>query len=223
MIIVIQCAATKRPDAGCLITADGRPVIFVAKPELAPYDGSRAYARPDDLLENGRSWRELLHDYNERPGNNPLVLFPAYQLYQNPVYLRLAEAFGHEKLYILSAGWGLIRATFLTPYYDITFSQRGEGYKRRRKGDQYKDFCMLPPQVDEEIVFLGGKDYIPLFSALTSGIKGKRTVFFNSALPPDAPCCTSKKFPTSHRTNWHYECASFLIREQLRSNRREVC
>jgi hypothetical protein len=186
----------------------------VAKPELAPDDITRVYARPDDLSENGKSWREVLLDYNERPGNNPLGLLPAYRLYENPAYVRLAEAFGLENLYILSAGWGLIRATFLTPQYDITFSQSADAYKRRRKSDRYRDFCMLPRQVDKEIVFLGGKDYIPLFDTITSGIQGKRTVFFNSAFPPDAPGCTLKRFLTSTRTNWHYECANLLSREQ---------
>lgn len=196
------------------MSADGRPVSFVAKPEWAPSDSTRVYARPDDLSENGKSWREVLLDYNEQPGANPLGLLPAYRLYENSTYTQLAEAFGQENLYILSAGWGLIRATFLTPNYDITFSQSTDGYKRRRKGDQYRDFRMLPPQMDKEIVFLGGKDYVPLFSSITSGIEGKRTVFFNSAFPPAAPGCTLKRFSTSTRTNWHYECASFLIRDR---------
>jgi len=37
MIVVIQCAASKRPDAGYLVTSDGRPINFVAHPELVPY------------------------------------------------------------------------------------------------------------------------------------------------------------------------------------------
>ena len=57
--------------------------------------------------------------------------------------------------YILSAGWGLINSEFLTPYYDITFSAAADNYKRRRKADTYRDFCMLPEDVDELIVFFG--------------------------------------------------------------------
>ncbi len=36
MIVVIQCAARKRPDAGHLKSTDGRQVIFVADPDSAP-------------------------------------------------------------------------------------------------------------------------------------------------------------------------------------------
>lgn len=176
-----------------------------------PADSGHAYARPDDLSDNDESWRDVLLGYNKEPGNNPLGLCQAYRLYENPVYGRLMEAFGTAKLYILSAGWGLINAAFLTPYYDITFSPSAENYKRRRKRDRYHDFCMLPREVGEEIVFLGGKDYTPLFCAITAAVRAKKTVFFNSEHPPDTPGCTLKRFPTSTRTNWHYECAAALI------------
>jgi hypothetical protein len=211
MIVVIQCAAAKRRDAGRLVSEGGKPVTFVAKPESAPADGVHTYARPDDPSGNGKSWREILLEYNERPGNNPLGLYRAYQLYENRAYGQLVDAFGLENVYILSAGWGLIGAGFLTPYYDITFSPSAEGYKRRRKEDWYRDFCMRPTDDCSEIVFLGGKDYVPLFCSVTAAVRNKRTVFYNSAFPPDAPGCTPRKFPTSRRTNWHYECADSLI------------
>jgi hypothetical protein len=51
---------------------------------------------------------------------------PAFQLYQNEAYRRLADKVGTQKLYILSAGWGLIGAMFLTPSYDITFTAQAE-------------------------------------------------------------------------------------------------
>jgi hypothetical protein len=217
LIIVIQCAARKRLNAGYLRSEDGRSVFFVAKPELAPPDRTHIYARPDDISEVGRLWREALLEYNEQHINNPLGLFCAYQLYQNPAYVRLAEAFGQENLYILSAGWGLVRATLLIPYYDITFSRRADAYKRREKVDQYRDFCMLGRQTDEEVVFLGGKDYIPLFCAITSGIHSKKTIFFNSVVPPVAPGYTLRRFQSSTKTNWHYECADVLSRERTAS------
>ena len=211
MIVVIQCAATKRQSAGCLVSAGGRRVVFVARPEAAPADSARLYARPDDPSGNGKSWREMLSEYNEHPRNNPLSLCPAWQLYENPAYGQLVKAFGVANVFILSAGWGLISASFLTPNYDITFSASAAEYKRRRKADRYRDFCMLPSDDNSEIVFLGGKDYVPLFCSLTSAVRNNKTVFYNSAFPPDAPACRLKKFPTSTRTNWHYECAGALI------------
>jgi hypothetical protein len=63
-----------------------------------------------------------------------------------------------EKVYILSGGWGLITASFLTPDYDITFSQSAEHYKRRRQTDRYHDFRMLPEDTREPLAFFGGKD-----------------------------------------------------------------
>ena len=215
MIVVIQCAARKPPDAGRLASSDGRSVIFVADPRAAPVDDTCIYARPDDDAQNDITWRDLLLSYNEA-GANPLDLCPAYRLYQNETYGRLASRFGLDKLYILSAGWGLISADFLTPYYDITFSPSAEAYKRRRKADRYRDFCMLPPDVDEPVVFFGGKDYVPLFCMLTKSFKGKRTVFYNSARPPEAPDCMLERFETATRTSWHYECAKHFLNKDNR-------
>jgi hypothetical protein len=211
MIIVIQCAASKRSDAGHLQSASGKPVIFVANPEAAPVDPAHEYARPDEPSGPGVSWRQMLLKYNEETEDNPLGLCPAWQLYENKTYGRLVDRFGLEKVYILSAGWGLIRADFLTPYYDITYSQSAEGYKRRRKTDQYQDFRMVPDQTDEDIRFFGGKDYIPLFCSLTNAIGSRKMVFYNSARVPQVSGCTLEKFETTTRTNWHYECANAFL------------
>ena len=51
------------------------------------------------------------------------------------VYRELVHALGAENVFILSAGWGLLSADFLTPNYDITFSATAERYKRRRVRD----------------------------------------------------------------------------------------
>jgi hypothetical protein len=211
MIMVIQCAASKRGDAGRLITASGKPVDFVADPSAAPRDPAHVYARPDDLSDTGTSWRQILLNYNREPRDNPLNLYPAYRLYGNSAYGRLTDRFGVQNVYILSAGWGLIRADFLTPYYDITFGQSAASYKRRRKTDRYEDFCMLPAATNDEILFFGGKDYLPLFCSLTAGIKSKKVIFYNSAQPPQLNGCLVQRYETRTRTNWHYECASAFV------------
>lgn len=214
MIVVIQCAARKRTGAGFLVSADGRPVDFVAVPAAVPSDQSdpgRVYARPDDICSGATSWRDELLAYNREPHGNPLGLCPAYRLYSNPIYERLAAHVGLTKLYILSAGWGLIAADFLTPSYDITFRPAADSYKRRRKADRYDDFHMLPDDTEENIIFFGGRDYLPLFGSLTHPVRATRTVFHNSAQPPQLSGCTLRRFDTSARTNWHYECASAFI------------
>jgi hypothetical protein len=211
MIVVIQCAARKRPDAGHLRSSDGRPVIFVADPDNAPAQSGVVYARPDDLREDGKSWRNALLEYNDQREHNPLGLRAAYTLYQNSTYGRLVDKCDVESVYILSAGWGLINAAFLTPYYDITFSPSAAPYMRRRKWDVYRDFCMLPEGCDEEIIFFGGRDHLPLFHSLTETARGRRTVFYNADRAPTLPGCSLKRFETRTRTNWHYECADAFL------------
>jgi hypothetical protein len=218
VIAVIQCAARKRKDAGYLKNGHNVPVMIVADPARAPSRDGLAYARPDDLSDTGVSWRDAIVQYNSAPGNNPLSLLPACQLYENPAYLRLAEHQGTDRMYILSAGWGLIRADFLTPQYDVTFSaavRKESPYKYRRKQDVYADFRHMPSGIDEPVIFFGGKDYIPLFCRLTQGIKGSRTVYYNSSLRPEAPGCELAEFATSTRTNWHYECVSAYLQGKL--------
>jgi hypothetical protein len=216
MIAVIQCAATKRPDAGHLVTAAGKPVYFVADPEAAPVAPTCVYARPDDLSDSGASWRSVLLAYNKAPNENPLGLYSAYELYQNKVYERLADNYKVENVYILSAGWGLIRADFLTPNYDITFSPIADLYKKRRKTDQYNDFNMLTSDTDQVILFFGGKDYLPLFGRLTDTIRSTKIVFYNSSSAPRLNGCTLRRFETATRTNWHYECANALLDGMIR-------
>jgi len=211
MIVVIQCAATKRSRAGHLFTRDGKLVDFVAHPEFAPKEATRIYQRPDDISDRGMSWRQLLVKYNENEKTNPLGLLPAYELYENKTYGLLIDCFGIENVYILSAGWGLVRSDFLVPYYDITFSQSADNYKRRRRSDRYNDFKLLPLQTTETVTFIGGKDYLPLFCDSTEGLKGKRVGFYNSAKTPDFKNCVFKRFHTKAQTNWHYECAKALI------------
>lgn len=211
MIVVIQCAARKRADAGCLRTRDGKKVLFVADPGAAPAVDDVQYARPDDFAYGGETWRDALLAYNRNPDGNPLGLLPAFELYQNEAYRKLAAKIRPEKLFILSAGWGLIEASFLTPYYDITFTSQAEGYKRRRKADRYHDLSMMPKGTQEPIVFFGGKDYLPLFDRLTDDARAPRTVFFNSAITPQIKGGRSVRFPTTTRTNWHYECVDAFL------------
>lgn len=215
MIVVIQCAARKREHAGFLWTRHGKRVVFVADPTFAPARADCIYARPDDPSDQGGSWRDVLVRYNGTSGDNPLGLLQASELYGNNVYRALCTNFGSEKVYILSAGWGLISATFLTPYYDITFSPTSERWKRRKNQNKYDDFSFLSEDIQETIVFLGGRNYLPLFTHLTSNSRSSRIVFYNSAIRPDAPGCSLVRFPTTTRTNWHYECARALLQGKL--------
>jgi hypothetical protein len=210
MKVVIQCASRKQSGAGSFCLSDGRSVRFLARPDLAPND-LYAHARPDDQSGERETWRARLMTYNRDAKTNPLNLLPAYRLYAPDAYRSLVDRFGMDQVYILSAGWGLIPAGFLTPDYDITFSAAADPWKRRREHDRYDDFQLLPDDGDP-MLFLGGKDYVPLFSELVRGLRGPKTVFFNSARPPDLPSgFRAVRFETSTRHNWHYKCARALI------------
>lgn len=222
MKIVIQCAGKKRagpPGSGLRRPQDGLPVKFVARPDLAPPSASLAYARPDDLYDASRTWRQMLLDYNRDHSGNPSCLAKAHQLYLPGAYEALVSRFGEDKVFILSAGWGLIPADFLTPDYDITFSvaKNVELHARRAKSERgYADFQMLPDD-GEDIVFLGGQDYLPLFRDLTHRLKAQKKVFFNTSVVPRlGERFGVERFPTKIRTNWHYTCAQMLADGSLK-------
>ena len=214
MKIVIQCAASKSDHAGCLATSDGKSIIFVAYPEYAPYKDGYFYCRPDDLSPDGITWRNKLIDYNNKE-NNPDNLLPAYQLYRHESYVNLVDRYGKDNIYILSAGWGLISSQFLTPVYDITFSISAEKYKRRKNMDKYDDFCQLKLDCHEDLLFFGGKDYLPLFSILTRSYQGRRIIFYNSKIKPNVSGCSLVRYTTTTRTNWHYECVKAFINKKV--------
>jgi len=218
MRVVIQCAGDKH-EGGYFRAPDGHTVKFVARAELVPASERNAdlVARPDDSACDGHTWRDLVRDYNVKAeyAGNPSGLWPAYRLYRNAVYVRLVERFGAENVFILSAGWGLIRSDFLTPNYDITFSSSAAGWQRRRNADRYTDFSFSPVALVGRVVFFGGKDYVQLFLRLTGSVLDERVIFFNSQIEPSAPGCRLVRYDTSMRTNWHYACADRFASGQL--------
>lgn len=114
--IVIQCAGRKTPaNSLCL---NKKPISFVARPsennEHAPWDKT-----PYDNFE---TWIDYIRHYNDINVNNPENLAQAGCLYSHPTYTTLINRFGANNVSILSAGWGLVRATDYIPTYNITFS-----------------------------------------------------------------------------------------------------
>ena len=89
---------------------------------------------------------------NRQRSTTKTDLLPAVD-HPNPTYAKLEQALGRDRLFILSAGWGLIPAV-LTPAYDITFSNAAEPFKKRRRGDLYLDLRMIADQADGPILFL---------------------------------------------------------------------
>lgn len=216
MIVVISCAGRKKPEAGYFRRKDGQRVKFVGNPEPAPEESGFVCARPDDPSDTAASWRKRLVEYNsDHSDDNPFGLLPAGRLYANEVYARLERRYGLRGYYILSAGWGLIRADFLTPKYDITFSHQAKEYQRRRPGEWWCDLNHLPAETTESVAFFGGKDYVPLFCRLTREVALPRIVWHRSAVAPEAPGCCLRECETKTRMNWHYECVRDFLNGKL--------
>lgn len=210
MKIIIQCAGGKKEFAGYMKDSDGNTVKFVAHPELSEPEDNVIFAKPDDIANDGVSWRKHLIAYNKQ-GENPLSLLPAHQLYCRKEYTELVEKFGIENVYILSAGWGLVKASYLLPKYDITFSKQASKDKRRSKSDTYDDFKHLCLESNDKLIFLGGADYLGLFNKLTTSYSGQRIVFYKSSKQKEIPNCKLVYFDTTAKTNWHYLCAQKII------------
>lgn len=214
MKIVIQCAGKKHENAGRLETTSGEKILFVAHPEWYTHQ-DKCY-RPDDKREDTDStWRDYLQSYN-RKGSNPYNLLPAGELYKPPIYKALAKKYGGQNVYILSAGWGLVRSDYLLPYYNITFSNQSEPYSKRRPCDKFKDFNQLSDEIihpDETIYFLGGLSYLPLYLNLTKNITARKVIYHSqgSAYHLQGYECIHY----GSYTNWHYKCAQDFINDRI--------
>jgi hypothetical protein len=216
MKLIIQCAGRKFDDTGRLTSPAGEKVLFAAHPER--YTGSGKCERPDDFrATTGQTWREYLLDYN-RAGKNPDRLYKAGALYQPPIYKRLTDQYGDENVFILSAGWGLVRADFYLPYYNITFSTQADPYCQRKVRDEFRDFNQLAEanlQANEPIYFFGGQSYLPLYLRLMRDIKTRKVIYhsFGEGYLIDGYEC----IPYRGFTNWHYVCAQDFIDGRIRN------
>lgn len=223
MNIVIQRAASKHPG-GSLKTTGGQKVCFVANPDLASRTPGCIYARPDDPSGEGVSWRQRQEEYVSTQTGNPLGLLKAYELYEPPPYAQLVKRFTEKKVFILSAGWGLIRADYPTPAYNITFSYQAKkknpsAYCASRCGYQY--FQQIPRHANDPIVFLGGMDYIPVFRSLVESLNRRTIVFAKDGAPTEKVRrmlprqWEVRPFQTKRVQNWHYDCAVALANGTL--------
>jgi len=216
MKVVIQCAGAKRKGAATLTDASGRNVVFIARPDLCMSTEDIRYAHPDDLVEGSASWRNALLAYNAL-GTNPNNLSPAARLYRPQVYQNLVAAFGAENVFILSAGWGLVRSDFLLPDYNITFSNASkvprEARRPKRLGHPLTDLNQLSPALssrDDVVHFFGGRDYLSLFRALVMPCLSRIVVHYKGSRPPFADF-DYEPFLSYRTQNWHYPAAEAFI------------
>lgn len=170
---------------------------------------------PDDPMNIEKiSWRNYL--MNNQNDNN---LLEAYNLYTRNEYRCLHRKYKNN-FYILSAGWGLVNSEFKLPKYDITFSKKA--IPRNKRNDNligtpnYSDFNQLIINGEEDIVFIGSPDYIPLFIQLTQNLKNRKVIYWKGMTPQPVPILIPipnntffyRFYNTTTRTNWYYEVAN---------------
>jgi hypothetical protein len=228
MKVVIQCAASKKDGAGTLRTASGEQVVFVANPGLCDsVPAGKRFASPDDSSgENNDTWRDALKRYNAQP-DNPHGLLRAADLYTpaehefRNLYRELADAFGWDNVFVLSAGWGLIRASFRLPDYNITFSRQAGRHRpwvwrSRRDNREWLDFNHLQDaqiSQDEPIHFFGGRDYLRLFYALVTNLRGRKIVHHRAEVEHSVGFEYAEYTGSEKNRTWHYRAAKeFLAR-----------
>lgn len=174
--------------------------------------------KPDDLIPNQiKSWR----NYIEENQYVDYIPYMSYQLYipRYAEYVILYEILYErfkENLYILSAGWGLVNATYRLPEYDITFSNSKNNYNQRKyKDNSFYDFNQLNLESDEDIVFIGSDSYIKSFLNLTIGTRNRKIIYHYGNQPdyilPDNTFIyreyNTENYNTIPKRTWYLELA----------------
>lgn len=184
---------------------------------------------PDEKKDDKKtSWRDYLIK-----NQSDINLKKAFELY-NPtktkypnVYLDLFNKY-KTNFFILSAGWGLVNSEYRLPNYDITFSKGKKvplntiRNKNITAAPIYHDFnqfidenknLLINPE--EDILFIGGKDYLKLFYALTQDLPNRKIIYYKGLFPKGLPLNSQniifRKYYHSipkTNTNWHYELAN---------------
>ena len=178
--VVMICAKVKHNNTH--ISVNNQTIKFKAVSNPGNFD-----FLPDDPKPNDKcTWRKWVED-----NQNNAIPALAYNLYipQNPfndVYLNLNEKFD-DRLFILSAGWGLVKANFRLPNYDITFSVDNPANLRvfQNPNPPYNDFNHLTNNHNEvligrneDIVFMGGRAYIEQFISLTENSINNKLIYY---------------------------------------------
>lgn len=205
--------------------------MFVANSAMCKSNASVAYCSTGQHIEpNGMTWQEKLEQYNKQEENSDR-LKKAGELYKPRIYLKLVEHFGLENVFILSAGWGLVRADFYLPSYDITFLQSAETCKKRIYGkdnDKFANFNHLyeikDSLINEVLYFFGGIQYLNMYYDVTSQLPCQKIIYYKSErLDLDNNRVKGyryTKYITPRVQNWHYSCAEDFILMDLSNNER---
>ena len=220
-IPVLCCSGGKTKDR---FYHNGQYVKFVAFPGKVPQESKMhgvIFYKPDDKISGmNKTWRDLVLEQNHPD------LVPAYKLYKPEIFRELYHEFGN-RFYILSAGWGIIRANFKIPAYDITYStaQGVPEYARRKDNYGWKDFTHLEEakfDSNSESILFAGSDYVDPFCRMAQSIRYRKKILYKSRKVIRRPGFDYEYYQTSANTNWHYVAAkeyeSFSLNNHKGSN-----
>lgn len=214
MKIIISCSNRKN---GKPLKYKDKIINFTSRKDEIDQK-QESYFHPDDLIPNENiSWRDLI-------SLQELVdLTPAHNMYKNKIYNSLYNKFGND-LFIYSAGWGIVRADFKLPNYNITFSKGNNIplYAKRNFNDEFNDYNQLK-EIDENerLIFIAGKDYVLPFCNLSQHLSNEIIILHSSLSVLKNNKYLSKSnfhfvhYKTNLRTNWHYEFARKLITNDI--------
>jgi hypothetical protein len=218
MKLIISCCERKN---GKLFIHNGETINFVSNinefTPNKPNDG--LFFHPDDLIPNEKiTWRNLVSQQEIRND-----LLQTYNLYRPKIYSSLFQHFGFD-LFIFSAGWGIVRADYKLPKYDVTFSNGNNipTYAIRNQDDIFNDFNQLEGiDENERIIFIGGKNYVLPFCLLTDHLPNEKIIYYkNKDVLKNNPYKKNNfqfiYYETNRRTNWHYEIADKLIKKEIK-------
>lgn len=224
-IIPVLCCSSEKNNNQFIYKDDQPAVKFVASPRGVSQDGVKFYKPDDKIPEENRTWRDLVL---EQKHNN---LVPAYLLYKRDIYRELYNEF-RGQFYILSAGWGIIRADFKIPAYDITYSTAGDmpEYVKRTDNYGYKDINHLKDDFsklgrDTEVILFAPYDYVRPFCNMTQSIPfNKKTIKFRSKKIHNDFLLLGKKgydfdyFPDGGPHDWFYKAAEVFLNDYTKAH-----
>lgn len=215
MKVIISCCDRKNGNS---FTHNGEIINFVSRVNEIVHNNA-IYVHPDDLIPNENiTWRELIALQEIRDD-----LKPTYDLYVPEIYNSLFHNFGND-FFIFSAGWGIVRADYKLPKYNVTFSTGNNipNYSVRNQNDFFNDFNQLEGiDIHEKIIFFAGKDYVLPFCQLTDHFPNEKIIIYkNNDVLINNPYLNNNNFQfihyqTNRRTNWHYEFAQRLINNEI--------
>jgi hypothetical protein len=184
------------------------------------------FHKPDDRIPGEtRTWRDLVLEQKE------CDLVSAYRLYSPPISPDIYKDFYGKfknRFYIFSAGWGIIRANFKLPDYNITYSTAPNmpEYARRRDNIGWNDINHLKEDSvkfnrDSVIILFVGSDSVPPFCGMTKSIPYEKKILYNGEKGRKVTETMRgqgfvqrfdyEEYQTDQKTNWHYKAAREFI------------